>query len=470
LPRRTGRARSSSWAIAVAAAALWPASASAGPGSVVTSALDPDDSFDVTATLDYDFVLRRAAIGREQIDPSLDNNDRLPVVDDLVYASSRHVLTPRLELGIFRDVWLSAALPIVVTDARDVSFDQRNAPCTFGAGGSCVDRQTSTTLRDGILGPTGFDARQPSAGFTDPNGDLIFRGPDRHGVDQVHLGLGVAPMNQARDATKPTWKLGAEFRVAIGAPGRLDRNAPDSEVGVGAGVHELRLWTTVAKRRGWAEPSVEIWWQAPIATKDDSPFDNPGYGARATGKQQEAGIQFGLEAAVVDRPADGQRVSVDLSGRVVGHFEGRAYSELWEVFAYAGDVGGGGPLILDSDPTTAGMQAVSHPGISAVENYLEMGARLALRAELGPWVHIAAIGQLTGESQHTISFADAGVDRPTCSGGDTSGCEADSNDVVSPGTSEVSPTHVPLIDLVGHRYIVRDAFTLTLGVEARVLF
>ena len=47
---------------------------------------------------------------------------------------------------------------------------------------------------------------------------------------------------------------------------------------------------------------------------------------------------------------------------------------------------------------------------------------------------------------------------------------ADGNDVVTPGTSEVSPTHVPLIDLVGHRYIVRDAFTLTLGVEARVLF
>jgi hypothetical protein len=277
-------------------------------------------------------------------------------------------------------------------------------------------------------------------------------------------------MNQQRDPTKPTWKLGAEVRIAVGSPARFDRADPDSEDGVGHGVHELRLWTSVARRRGWAEPSVEVWWQAPVAVTDESPFDDPGYGARASGKQQEAGIAFGFEAIAVDRPEDGQRVSLDLGARLVGHFEGRAYTEMWEVFAYAGDVDAGGPLVLDSDPTDPAANAVSHPGISTVENYLEMGGHVALRAELGPWVHIAAIGQLTTESAHSISFADAGVDRPTCNGSNGPGCETDDNDLVTPGTLEVNPSHVDLVDLVGHRYIVDDVFNLTVGVEARVLF
>ena len=76
---------------------------------------------------------------------------------------------------------------------------------------------------DGLLPAAGFDALDPG---TAPAGDTMFRGVDRHGLDQIHLGLGVAPLNQNRDDTKPTWKLGAEFRFAIGQVMKFDPTTP----------------------------------------------------------------------------------------------------------------------------------------------------------------------------------------------------------------------------------------------------
>ena len=450
------------------AVVMAPAIAEAGPDDVVTSALDDVDGFDLTFNLDYRFETRRAAIRRERVGlPGTSPGDPLPVRDDLVFDSQRHVLTPELELGLFHDVWLSAALPYVVTDTRTLSFDRRDTPCSLSPG-RCVSRANSSTIQDGILPDNGYDAHDPAVGFANPDGDMIFRSPDRSGVDQIRLGLGWAPMNQRRDDTKPTWKLGGEARIAVGKVATLEPGNPESATGVGTGVHELRLWTTIARRIGWAEPYVDLWWQAPIGMKSGSPFQNPGFGARNTDKQQEAGVVFGVDAAAFSRPDDDQRVSLDLSARLVGHFEGRNYTEMWEVFAFAGR--NGGPLELDSDPTTSGMQGVDHPGITNVENYLEMGGRIALRAELGPWVQLAALAQATGETEHVITFADAGVDLPRCQGAATDNCETDNNDLVNPNTAEVNPLHVPLIDLVGHRYRLDDVFDLQVGVEATVLF
>jgi hypothetical protein len=444
----------------------------AGPDSEVPSSFDPDHGFGAHLTLDYDFEYHHSQIERETIDP-----DARPGVDptqlrkELVYSSQRHTIVPKIEIGVFHDVWIYGALPYVLTDSRQLEFDQSSTPCTFtGVEPACVNRTNSSTIADGLLPMTGYDAHDPSVGFTDPSQALIFRGPDRSGLDQLWLGAGWAPMNQRRDDTKPTWKLGAELRLAVGKVAKLDRMNPSRETGVGQGVDELRLWTTVAKRRGWAEPYVELSWQAPIGHSKDSPFNDPGFGARRTDKQQEAALNFGVEAIAVDNTADQEKFSIDVSGLVKAHFEGRAYSEMWEVFAYAGDPAGGGPLVLDADPTQMGVQAMAHPGVTNVENYMEMGAKIAARAEIGPRVHIAAFGMFRGETQHIISFTDAGVDLPTCSPTVTANCEAESNDVVNPGTAEVNPLHAAIIDLVGHRYRSVGAMTFDIGAELQILF
>lgn len=444
-------------------------SALAGPDSEVASSFDEDDPFDLHVFVDYEYQMRRANVKRELVGTRpVEPTDPVPVGIDLVFASSRHVIVPRVEMGIFHDFALTFGLPVVILDQRTLELDRRNEPCDAD---SCVDRSSSSTILDGLLPPEGFDADDPTTNF--PGDDpMIFRGADRKGLDQVHLGFVWAPMNQARDDTKPTWKLGAELRVSVGEIARFDAADPESETGISSGVHEVKLSTSMAKRVGWAEPYFEAWWIAPIGMKSDSPFQDPGFGSKSTGKQQMAGTQFGFEAIAVDRGPDRQRVSLDLSARFVGHFEGRNYSEMWEVFALAGDTERGGPLVLDEDPLDPGMQAISHPGITNIENYLELGGRAALRADLGPTVHVAALAAFSRETTHVITFTDAGTDLPRCEGGQMPGddCEATGNEVVNPGTVEVNPLHVPLIDLVGHRYVSDSALNVMFGVEARVLF
>lgn len=425
---------------------LVAASARANPDDLVPSVSPPGSASgipqptNIFATITYDYETDRADIYREHVGPGVSPDGGVPLRRDLVYQGSSHTITPRIDVGVLRDTWITVALPIVIAESSELHFD------------SGVDAGSSSTVADGLLPRGGYDAQDPS---TPPMGDLAFRGIGRHGLDQLYLGIGVAPMNQARDDTKPTWKIGAEARIAIGSVMKFDPSAPGANTAVGEGVHELRLWTTFDRRIGWAEPWVELSWLVPLASTSSSLFQNPGFGSTNVDKSQQAEAAFGLEAYLLDTPDN--RVSLDLGARATAHFEGRGYSELWQVFALAGNPTLGGPLVLDADPTQPGMQAMAYPGISNLENYLETAAQVAIRGELGPHVRFAVLGDAVWRTDHVISFADAGVDR-------------NMNDLVEPGTAEVNPLHVDTIDLVGHRYHSIHDFGVVVGVQGQVLF
>lgn len=428
------------------------------PGSVEAARAtgNPDEAVEVFGSVDYEYEADSSDVVRERVgDPAADPNAPLPVAKDLRFKQFRHTITPRVQVGIYHDVFVNVALPIVVTQARELHLD------------SGVTRDGSSTVQDGILPMQGFDARDPT---TAPPGDLMFRGVERHGLDQIELGLGFAPMNQQHDDTKPTWKIGADVLLPIGGVMKFDPAHPTANSHVGYGVTEMRVWSSFDRQLGWAEPWAYLWWQVPLAAKDDSLFQDPGFGATNAGKGQQAGASFGLEVYAVDDEANKNRISLDLGTRLTAHFEGRDYSEMWEPFAYAGDSRGAGPLILDADPTKTGVQPLSHPGISNIENYLESTARLAIRARLGTHVSFAALGEGIWRTDHVISFADAGVDLPTCGGSRTSHCEDTDNDLVNPGTEEVNPLHNARIDLVGHRYRSVNNFGFIIGIQGQVVF
>jgi len=429
--------------------------ADANPDNLVPSAGVEGAPMSLHVRIDYGYQMDSSVIMRERVGaPDADPLGGIPRSKDLAFHQFRHLLTPRAEVGILRDTWLSVALPIVIGQARELEL----------ANG--IDRAGSLTLNSGLLPAQGFDARDPS---TAPPGDLVFRGISRSGLDQIHVGLNLAPMNQRRDDTKPTWKIGAELRLAVGKVMTFDALDPRSETGVGRGVHEVRVWTSVDRQFRWTEGWFELFWQTPVATKSESLFQDPGFGATNAKPSQQGGVAFGIETHALDDKTTGNRISLDVGGRIVGHFEGRQYSELWEVFAFAGDSRGTGALILDRDPTETGVQATSHPGISNVENYLETAGRFAVRAQLGAHVRFAAVVDLAWKTDHVISFADAGIDLPTC-GQTTGACENETNDLVNPGTREVNPLHAAPIDLVGHRYHSVDNFGLVIGLEAQALF
>jgi len=427
------------------------ANAFAGPDSIVPGGQDPESndagfankSVDVWTEIDYAYELDSSRLVREVIDTNRDPLDGTRTISDLEFKQFSHTITPRLHVGVFRDTFVTAALPIVIQQARELRFVD-------------TDRSGSTAVADGILPMQGFDASDPN---TPTAADLAFRGPNRHGLDQVYLGLGTAFMNQLKDDTKPTWKLGADIRLAVGTVMKFDPMAPEANRGVSRGVNELELWTTFARKLGWAEPWIELSWLVPLTDKSDSLFTDPGFGATNVQSSMQATVASGLEIYALDNRAEETRISIDIGSWFRAHFEGREYTEMWEVFALAGDSRRGGPLILDSNPLNGGgNDPLSHPGITNIENYLEMTSRFALRAQIGPHVRFAVVGDLIWKTDHAISFADAGVDRN------------DDNDLVNPGTDEVNPLHANTIDLVGHRYRSVDGFDVVIGVSGQVLF
>jgi hypothetical protein len=432
-------------------ALLASADAYANPADIVPGGKDPEDptvdqaqqSVDVYGQVDYSYELDSSSIIRERLGPGSDPNAPVPTTRDLVYHQFKHTITPSIHVGIFRDTFFYAALPIVITQVRELELDDG------------VTRDQSSTVQDGLLPMGGFDARDPG---TPAAGNLMFRGPTRKGLDQVYLGLGIAPMNQAHDPTKPIWKLGAEVRLAVGKIAKFDPMDPNGNKGVSQGVQELKIWTSFARKLGWAEPWVDVWWLVPLAAKSESLFQDPGFGASNIQKSQQASVGFGLELYALDQGKDQTRISLDFGTRATVHFEGREYTEMWEAFSFAGDSRGAGPLILDSDPTRPGVQALSYPGVSNVENYLESHGLFAVRAQLGPHVRFSVGADIKWKTDHVMTFADAGKD------GD------DDNDLVNPGTDEVSPLHVPGLDLVGHRYRSENGFDVSLGVTGLILF
>jgi len=441
--------------VALAFVAATSTAARGNPAGVVPTTSQRAGATQVQFEDDYEYEADSALITREHAgDPNVDPLAPLPKDHALEFHQARHVLTPRLEVGVYRDVWVSFAAPIVLAQSRELDL----------AGG--VDRTTSTSFLDGILPGNGFDARNPG---TPPGGNLVFRGVNRAGVPELRGGVGYAPMNQATDDTKPTWKLGAELHLAVGRVMRFDAVNPSRETGVSTGVDELRLWTSVDRRTRWFEGWFEASWQLPVYTRGASLFKDPGFGATNVDPSQTAGLAFGVESFLVDDGVSANRISVELGTRMTAHLEGRGYSEMWEAFALAGDHRTAGPLVLDADPTTPGLQGLSHPGITNIESYLETAARLTVRARIGSRITFAALAELQWRTEHVISFADAGVDLPTCPTG-APRCEVDDNTVVNPGTQEVNPLHVRLIDLVGHRYHADDGRGFVVGVEAHLSF
>jgi hypothetical protein len=457
----------------------------------IASAFDEGNPFDLFLGVTYAFEARRAAIKREAAGTVLEDTvpGSIPIVRDLLFSEDRHVVTPHASIGVFHDLQLSFALPITLSLNRSYEFDQRAEPCVFpgqagpGQSATCIDRTNSSTLVDDLLpdgasGRIGYDAGDPMNGFA-LDSKTVFESVGRSGLDQLHLGIAWAPMNQERDDTKPTWVLSATFMISLGKIMKFDRNDPTAEAGVSRGVHEFRAETAVSKRTRWAEPFVSFWWQAPLGVRGSRPADpdgslfwSVGFGQDTDRPQQRAGTLFGFEAIVFDRPAKKERLGLELSGRVEAHFNGQGYSEMWEPFAYAGDVRNNpsGPLIIDIDPVSSSDAPVSHPGVTNIENYLSFGGRVGINARVGPHARFSASFELGRDQAHAISFTDAGDERPPCGSGVTENCESPDDRVVTPGTVEVDPLHKQIIDITGRRYILDESTRFTVLVNGQIDF
>lgn len=449
----------------------------------VASSFDQDfngNAFDLHFGVAYDFDFKKAAILREWGAGGENHLAR-----DLIYRQFRHTVTPTIEIGLWHDLSVYVTVPIVVSDNRNYEFDQEEgSDCIFPEGpnsgydpgtATCVNKTNSTSIRDGIVPRDGFDAFEsgsPYAQFTDLETERIFRSPTRRGIDQLHVGMKIGILSQARKSHLPNWLLGLEGRFAVGKPMTMSRaiqiDDPAGNHRVGRGMHELGVWTALSRRYRFLDPFFGAHWRYAFRA-GNTQFENLSSSQGSVNPQSEAGAYFGAEIVPWENKDQQKKFSIILSGSAVLHYNGRGYSEIWELLAdspaMVGDPSpGSGDTCSRSaamahaaanpmDPSgyldAAGGDCVAFNGITTLQDYGTFGLNAALNFHMGPYARLNLGTQMTTDTRHFVTDATRG-----------DGTQAGDPDVVDPDTRDVNPLHREVVDSVGRRYAVDDVFNV----------
>ncbi len=456
--------------------------ARAGEVTRVATAFEEENRFDLHFGVAYDYNFKRAAILREW-NTGAPGDDENRLVKDLLFQQQRHIVTPSLEIGFWHDFSIYASLPIIAADQTIYAFDQRADDCVFGDDASfpdatCVNKNNSTTVRDGIIPRNGFDATNtgaPFSQFTGPDTGRIFVGPVRRGLDQFHVGLKFGVMSQRRFSHLPNWVIGLEGRFAVGRAMTFSRgietSEPDGNRRVGRRVHELGAWTALSRRYRFLDPFFTAYWRQALRA-NNSQFQNfSGVGAQdKVNPQSVAGATVGAEIVPWERKAKSQKITILIQGMAELRYGGRDYSEIWQLLADSPALVGKddptGPGRCDvqaaiaaaqADPgnTDAYLQAASQggarcvkfTGVTDIQDYAVFGMNFAFNFHLGKYARLMLGARFRTNARHFITFADRGKDK-------------NGNDRVDPDTNEVNPVRRDIVDNVGRRYLVADVLDI----------
>jgi hypothetical protein len=446
----------------------------------VATAFEDDNPFDIHFGAAYDFSYKRAAILREWNAGPGDPSTGL--VKDLLYNQQRHMVLPTLEIGLWHDLAVYATLPVVLSDSRYYSFDQRADDCVFGTSpdANCVNKANSTTIRDGIIPRSGFDATSsadPFGQYTGNDTELIFTGPTRRGLDQLHVGVKFGILSQRTRSHMPNWLIGLEGRFAVGRAMTFSRDIINSDPAgnsrVGRRIHELGAWTALSRRYRFLDPYFTAFWLQSIRAAGSLFEDYSNLGAqRDKNPQSTAGATVGTEIVPWERQARGMKVALYVSGSAILHYGGRGYSEIWELLADSpAMVGTNDPTqAARCDRTLAMQSAATNPGssgyltdggnacdkfqgITSLQDYGTFGFDGGLNLHLGHRARINLGVKASTDTRHFITFTSRGkADAASGPGTDP--------ERVDPGTVEVNPLRRDVVDTVGRRYAVDDVLDL----------
>jgi hypothetical protein len=450
-----------------------------------------DNPFGFNLSVGYRRTLKRAAIKRELAGKAPGGGDQfgttdgVDIVKDLRFSQVRQVLSVRAEALIvpnILDLMVHLEFPIVLSDTRELSFAQNGGDsCGVPPEKNCVTKNNSTLLRDRFLPDSVASAMSPDqvqiAGDTRaPN---MFYLPKRSGIDQMYLGLSWAPLNQRRDPTKPTWVLGFEARIGIGEAmaynpyfdGSKDEGPlnPKGNTSVGSGIHQYHWWTSISKRYKYVDPWMTFFYMLPDA-KDSSLYEKTTFelsGQERSGPQQRGGVEAGVEIIPWEKPEERSKFSIELRARLEGAFEGRGYSEMWEIFANNPILKGpcrpsdtsafpdkwNNGIYCDSPDST-----IPFPGLTNIENYAIFHAAIAFNLDFTKYFRARLGVSLGHEQQHFITFGDAGRDID------------DQKGITYTREDEVNPLFRPYVDQVGRRWRVGETtvFDFFVALEGRI--
>jgi hypothetical protein len=439
-----------------------------GENTTVIDAFDADDAFDANLLLTFRQSWKSANIRRETAlaQPGLATGAFTAANENVAaYSQSLSVLEVGADIGIYKDLALSLRLPLILADARELSD------------------------LDG-------SSRNPQR-LQDPNGDQIFsvpfKSPTRSGVDWISAAVNYAVFNQLRDASKPTWVIGAEGRFAVGSrlhacndnaaikcPDPANPSGPGRDPGISRGMHAIIASTVFSRRYGFVEPYSGFRVQAELPqSNSDFGATNDLRGSLLNRPPLVGTFTVGMEIYPWENREAFQRVVIDLKLRGSYHSPGRDYSELFDALgsssarslrdpnpgAYrAGEDG----FTSVPDPNAA---RVFFTGITDQQAFGSFGASAGITWQAAEYVKFTGGLGLTHAQSHLVTAADAcnpefksdaGASGPCRTGAGTAGGGS--------ATGIPNPNHRQVIDLPGRRFSVDDTTLVDLWLSGVVMF
>ncbi len=474
------------------------------PGDVVDviDAFDADngDPFDFQFTLAYNYLSKRARILRESpvFAPGLTTGgftSRNLNVGRFIETTS--ILTPRVDIGLYKDLALYARVPIIVADEQRIDpiegSDQQLATVAGGAPG------------------------EP------PLFALPFQAPKRSGVQYVAVGADWGILNQARDWTKPTWMFGIEARISAGTPmhacnanpqagqqqctspgdtnrnGQFDANitgakgiqlesqdATSRTPGVTRGTVGLEIHSAISKRIKYIEPYGGLSALFEFQQGSESDFGQTDFqGALVNHPPIVGNLMLGMMIHPWENREKFGRLTFDLRFEGAYHSEGRDYSEMYDALGSsaakslrdpkwarfracnkaAGECVGETISVIDE-----GAQKTYFTGLSVVEPYGSYRASGAVTWRIAEYVKLNFGLGLRFDQAHGISHDQpcnpAFKDKPDEAGP----CHftAGQNEIGATGIP--NPDYRPTINAVGRRYFVDQSTTYEVFARGVVMF
>jgi hypothetical protein len=434
--------------------------------TTVASAFDKDDPFDLNLVLGFTQTWKHAHVRRETqaVAPNGASGGFIPATTDIAtYTTTSSSLIVGADVGLYHDLALILRLPILL------SWTQ--------------------ALED--LNGSSATAAQLLADPSDPSGRPLFgvpfTSPTRSGLDYVAAGLDWGIFNQRRDASKPTWVVGVEGRLAIGPPLHACNAAaapqcPDPATGAprspgsSRGMDALLVKSVWSRRFGPVEPYAGIWAQAEFA-QDRSDFGrwNPSTNLERT-PPFVGTFALGAEVVPAEQREQSQRLSADFGVRGTYHSPGRDYSELFDALGsspaaslrspnpsqyMAGPPGTGGKPTSIANPNA---EQVYFSGITESQGYASVTASLSGTWQAGAYIKFTVGADFTYVQNHLVTAADP------CTPGTTSAAMA--GPCVADGVVQGAPNpdHRDVIDAPGHRFSIDDTTVVDLWVRGVVMF
>lgn len=405
----------------------------------VASSFEPDHPFGFFLDASYERTQTRGLITREWYDEG-----RLKDVAELRYTRIESALNIDAHLGLYRDLELHFALPVIFQDDESWGFAGTNSDATTTLYRNCL-------APDGSLSPT-----CPGPGL---GSDRLFNVDEsarayRGGLGDITFGLGWAAFNEKKDPTKATWALRFDYTAPTAAVRNPSVATSASARGaLGDGAHRFTLSSAFSKRFAFAEPYTKIHYTLPFnsgrayancdnpdATRMAAPGNcgSPHWSRAETAltPAHRGGGLVGMEVIPWDNPEKGHRFSIDLQGAVTYVSAGRYANEMSAML---------GKLLTTGD-------------------YLQVGGQVGLVGHFAGIFHLKVYAGLTHNTEHTLTDELVGKDL------DAAGTEGAGKIDVMPGSREVTPSYDWRIDRVGRRFRVAETTVFRFAIQATLTF